>query len=196
MRERRPADWVTDLRDRHGLETQVGRAIDVHRDLARLKTSTSALDRLDFQLLGPGEQLCELELKAKRQRYRGWGANWPSVPEKHLFMVDELALRRLVDAGRFAFLLVRDVPGGRWCLWSTTELVLTTKVRVARQLAGPRPAIKGKVLIDLRSAAATHATLAATLSQLAAMVGVIQRRWADISPWPWGERNNATPESA
>ena len=196
MRERRPQDWVADLSERHTLEREVATAIRAHPDLVALRTSTAATDRLDFQMRGPGDRLCELELKTKRQPYRGWDRYWPDLSERDLFILDELALRRLIEAGRFAFLVVRDLPGDRWCLWSTMELVLTTKVRVSRELAGRRPSIKGKVLIDLGSAAARQATLTAVLSQVATMVGVIDRRWADISPWPWTERRPAAPESA
>lgn len=187
MRERRPADWRVDLATRHALEAEVGRAVDAHTALVRLSSSTSSLDRLDYQLLGPGERLCQLELKAKRQPYRGWAGLRPDVAEADLFILDELALRRIVDAGRYAFLLVRDVPGDRWALWSTAELVLTTKVRASRRLdVGPQRA-KGKLLIDLSAAAAVVPTLAAALSSLASLVGVIDRRWSDIAPWPWTE---------
>jgi hypothetical protein len=71
VRERRPADWRMDLAQRHPLEAQVARAIDEHPELVRLASSTASLDRLDYQLIGPGERLCELELKTKRQPYRG-----------------------------------------------------------------------------------------------------------------------------
>lgn len=188
MRERRPEDWRVDLAERHGLEAEVAAALDAHPQLLRLRTSTAALDRLDYQLLGPGERLCELELKAKRQPYKGWGRYWPAVADEDIFILDELALRRVLDAGRHAFLLVRDMPMDRWCLWSTMELVLTSKIRVGRQLAGGRRVVKGKILLDLSSAAATQSTLAAALSQLTSMVGLIDRRWTDIGPWPWSEQ--------
>ena len=105
-----------------------------------------------------------------------------------------MALRRIVDAGRFGFLLVRDVPGGRWALWSTTELVLATKVRAERRLATGTGRTKGKLLMDLSSAASVTDTLAAALAALATLVGVIDRRWGDIAPWPWHERDKTWPK--
>ncbi len=45
--------------------------------------------------------------------------------------------------------------------------------------------------MDLASAAATTETLAGALSSLASLVGVIDRRWGDIAPWPWQERDNS-----
>lgn len=188
MRERRPADWRVDLAERHPLEAEVAGAIDAHPALVRLRTSTSSCDRLDYQLLGPGERMCELELKAKRRPYQGWSALRPEVAPADLFILDELALRRIVDAGRYGFLLVRDIPGRRWALWSTAELVLATKVRAGRHLATGAGHTKGKLLIDLSSAAAVSDTVAAALSTLATLVGVIDRRWDDIAPWPWRER--------
>ncbi len=79
MRERRPDDWRVDLAERHPLEAEVAAAIDAHHALVRLGTSTASLERLDYQLLGPGDRLCELELKAKRRPYQGWSALRPDV---------------------------------------------------------------------------------------------------------------------
>jgi hypothetical protein len=188
MRDRLPADWQVDLAERHPLESEVAAAIDAHVALVRLTTSTSSCDRLDYQLLGPGERLCELELKAKRRPYQGWSALRPDVLPADLFILDELALRRIVDAGRYGFLLVRDIPGRRWALWSTAELVLATKVRAGRRLATGVERTKGKLLMDLSSAAAVTDTLVGALAELATLVGIIDRRWGDIAPWPWQER--------
>lgn len=187
MRDRTPEDWRVDLAERHPVEAAVGAALAVHPRLVPLQTSTASLDRLDFQLLGPGERLCELELKAKRQPYVGWVERRPEVPERELFILDELALRRIVDAGRYAFLLVRDRPGRRWVVWSTAELVLATKVRVARRLATGADRVKGKVLVDLREAATATADLHAALDAVADRIGFIDRRWCDIAPWPGRE---------
>ena len=186
MRERRASDWKVDLAQRHPLEAQVARALDEHPELVRLSSSTASLDRLDYQLLGPGERLCELELKTKRQPYRGWAYLRPELAEADVFILDELALRRVVDAGRYAFLLVRDMPGQRWALWSTAELVLASKVRVSRKLATPGVS-KGKLLVDLGGAAALVPSLPAALSALADLVRLIDRQWSDVAAWPWRE---------
>ncbi len=196
MRERRPGDWRIDLAQRHPLEAEVARALDRHPDLVRLQSSTASLDRLDYQLLGPGERLCELELKTKRQPYRGWAHLRPELAEADVFILDELALRRIVDAGRYAFLLVRDIPANRWALWSTAELVLASKVRASRRLAATSVTDKGKLLIDLAGAAAVAHTLPAALGALAELVTVIDRQWCDVGPWPWREDARRTKGAA
>lgn len=125
--------------------------------------------------------------KTKRQPYLSWAHLRPELAEADVFILDELALRRVVDAGRYAFLLVRDLPGDRWALWSTAELVLATKVRISRRLAATTVTDKGKVLIDLGGAAAITRSLPEALSALAKLVGVIDAQWGDVAPWPWRE---------
>ena len=183
MRDRRPEDWRNDLQGRHGLEETVAAALAAHQQFRLVGRSTDAYDRLDYQLLGPGGRRLKVELKAKHQRYVGWSHLRPEVAEADLFILDELALRHLVDAGRYGFLLVRDVPAGRWVLWSLAELVVCTKARVTRQLATPGK-VKGKVLLDLSEAAVTVPSLGEALDRLVSLVTEIDRRWGDIAPWP------------
>src|SRR5579884_405550 len=115
MRERRPADWATDLSGRHDLERCVEQALAGHPRLELLRTSTAAFDRLDFQLLGPGGRLVQVELKAKLQPLsEGWRRLRPDIDAADVFVLDELAVRKIVDAGRYAFLIVRDRPADRW----------------------------------------------------------------------------------
>ena len=188
MRERRPEDWRTDLAARHAIETRVGFTIGQHPELIMLKRSTASTDRLDYQLLGPGERLVEIELKSKRQPYRGWSKYRPDVPEADLFILDELALRRIVDAGRYAFLLVRDVPGERWCVWSTADLVLTSKSRVARTVSREVERVKGKLLISLTEHSIVCASLADAVDAIAVAIPQVDKQWDDIAPWPRGNR--------
>ena len=196
MRERRADDWRVDLAERHPLEFAVARALGSHQALTLLATSTTSTDRLDYQVLGPGDRLVQLELKAKRQPYQGWEAHRPDVPEPELFILDELALRKIVDAGRYGFLVVRDVPRNRWCVWGMAELLLAPKGRVSRRLATGRRAraepargawpepTKGKVLLDSRDAAGTVPTLGGALDAVVDLIEAVDRRWGDIAAWP------------
>jgi hypothetical protein len=186
MRERRPEDWRADLEKRHALEAKVGARLAAHPRLIMLKRSTASTDRLDYQLLGPGERLVETELKTKRQPYQGWAKFRPDLPEHDLFILDELALRRIVDAGRYAFLLVNDMPGRRWCLWSTADLVLTSKSRIARSLARESERVKGKLLISLVEHSIVCDTLGEAIETLVTSVEEVDRKWDDIAPWPRG----------
>ena len=100
MRERRSSDWVIDLNGRHGIESQVEHALVSHDRLALLRTSTQSFDRLDFQILAPGERLVELEVKAKHQPLSsGWRQLRPDVDPANLFVLDELALRKILERG-------------------------------------------------------------------------------------------------
>src|SRR5688500_16892486 len=135
MRERRPSDWSTDLHARKELESEVATAIRNHPSLTLLQDSSLAFDRLDFQAAGPRDRLVEIELKERLQRLSGgWQTLRSDVPESDLFVVDELAMRKIVDAGRYAFMLVRDVPSSRWCLWSCGALIAASRVRHVRKL--------------------------------------------------------------
>lgn len=184
MRERRPGDWRVDLARRHHYEAHIERAIDDHGALTRLASSTNSLDRLDYQVLGPNGRLIEIELKAKHQHYRGWTDLRPDVAERDLFILDELALRKLVDAGRYAVLLVRDDPGNRWIVWTLMDLVLAPKARVARRLATGTDRTKGKVLLDLGDTAHHLATPPDALDRIAELSTLVDDRWRAIEAWP------------
>ena len=186
MRDRRPADWVTDLAGRHRLEDEMARALATHTELVLARRATHSLDALDFTVLGPGERLAQVELKAKHQTYRGWTQLRPELAEADLFILDELALRKIVDVGRYAYLVVADLPTGRWCVWSTADLVLATKVRTVRGLATGAGRLKAKVLIDFREAAAVVDSPTAAAGVVASSLGHCDRLWAAIEPWPGG----------
>lgn len=188
MRERRSGDWVVDLEGRHAIESEVERAIRRASCLRLLRSSTTSFDRLDFQLVGPGEHLLELEVKAKHQPLSAaWRALRPDVDPADLFVLDELALRKIVDAGRYAFLLVRDLPRSRWVLWSAGDLHVATRVRHARPLArdasGPSRT-KGKLLFDLTEVGIAVDHVDDAIDALATLASRLDAMWADIAPWP------------
>lgn len=184
MRDRVPGDWKVDLQERHQLEAEVRNELAAHPELALVRCSTAATERLDYQLLGPGARLLEVELKAKRQRYRGWDAYRPDVAEPDLLILDELALRKLVEAGRYAFLLVNDLPGDRWAVWTTHDLVMTPKARVTRRLAVGPGALKGKVLVSFAEDAHLFGALPEAVDFIVETLRSVDQRWGDIAPWP------------
>ena len=188
MRERRGGDWVTDLEGRHAIESEVELGIRRSSCLRLLRTSTTSFERLDFQLLCPGEHLIELEVKAKHQPLSAsWRALRADVDPGDLFVLDELALRKIVDAGRYAFLLVRDLPRSRWVLWSAGDLHVATRVRHARRLerstSGPSKT-KGKLLFDLSEVGIAVDTVDDAMDALATLASRLDAMWSDIAPWP------------
>ena len=186
MRDRRPGDWVTDLAGRHRLEDEMSRALASHPELVLARRATQALDELDFTVLGPGERLAHVELKAKHQPYRGWAQLRPELTERDVFILDELALRKIVDAGRYAYLVVGALPAGRWWVWSTADLVLAWKVRPVRTLGTGARRLKAKVLVDFREAAAVVDSRTAAAGVVASSLSDCDRHWWAIEPWPGG----------
>ena len=186
MRERRPGDWVTDLAGRHSLERRTGAALAASPDLVVLKRATSSLHELDFAVSGPGGRLAHVELKAKHQPYRGWSHLRPDIREADLFILDELALRKIVDGGRYAYLVVADQPARRWCVWSTADLVLATKTRTVRTLATGSNREKAKVLLDLSEAAAQVGDETEAVAVVVRMLAACDTHWDAIEPWPHG----------
>lgn len=185
MRARVGSDWVTDLAGRRDLESQFGRGLRDHPRLRLVADATDRYDTPDYLIDVPDIGNASVELKAKWQPYRsGWTIHRPDVPEPELFILDELALRKIVAAGRHSYLVVYDNPTKRWRIFGTTELVLAPKARVARPLRGRRPTTKGKVLVDLRDGHHGGHTLAEAVGALATMIPVTDRRWAQVEPWP------------
>jgi hypothetical protein len=188
MRERRPDDWAADLAGRHALESRMASALSGHPELILLRKETASVDLLDYAVAGPGDRLCQVELKAKHQPYRGWTNLRPDVPEKDLFILDELALRKIIDGGRYTYLVVADLPTKRWVVWSTLDLVLASKVRTVRALATGAGRQKAKLLIDFREAAAQVHDEHAAAATVAKMIASCDSSWSAIEPWPHGVR--------
>lgn len=109
----------------------------------------------------------------------------PGIDPVDVFILDELALRKIVEAGRYAFLIVWDQPVGRWAVWSSLDLVLATKIRVARPV-GRAGLVKAKVLLDLDEAAHTCTDLTAVIDVITEHLETCDTGWASISPWPYG----------
>jgi len=186
MRERRSEDWTADLAGRHALEARMGAALARHPQLILLKKSTASLNHLDYAVTGPGDRLGQVELKAKHQPYRGWSNLRPDVAEANLFILDELALRKIIDAGRYAYLVVADLPGRRWLVWSILDLVLASKVRTVRALATGIGRQKAKLLIDFGEAAVSVTDEHAAAATVAKMIASCDADWSAIEPWPHG----------
>lgn len=191
MRERRPSDWTTDLSDRHALEEQVRAALANHHTIRLLRTNTNRFDRSDYEVATHDVAQCAIELKAKWQRYRGWTTHRPDVDERDLFILDELAMRRLIEHGPFGQLLIYDHPAHRWVIFGVVDLILAPKARVARPLRARRATTKGKVLLDLGDGHQAGRQLDPALDVLTSLIDDTRRRWAQVEPWPTPTKETA-----
>ena len=100
---------------------------------------TEANDALDFWVPG-----LFVEVKEKRQPLTTrWTDLAPWIPERDLFILDELSVRRACNHWPEAYFLIRDAVCNRLFVGSVVDLVSIDRVRVNR--VG-----KGKWLIDLK----------------------------------------------
>ena len=192
MRERRPSDWVTDLAGRHELERRVAHALEGSTAVQLLEADTHRFDRLDYTVATKRVPRAQVELKAKWQSYRGWSKHRPDVDETDLFILDELALRRIISGGAYTHLIIYDHPASRWVLFGVADLVLAPKARVVRQLSGRRPTSKGKVLLDVNDGHNAGQLLPAAIDRLAESINDTDRRWLRVEPWPSPRTDSAS----
>lgn len=107
--------------------------------------NTSSYKDLDFQHNGMA-----LDAKEKRQKYNT--NNWNTdIPEEHLFIIDDLAARKVLLKAPKSGLIVRDNVTGKYYLFSVLDLFSMPKQRANRRIEKSSPALKGKWLIDLRN---------------------------------------------
>lgn len=153
-RARRAGDWERDLADARAVEGEVGAALAAHRHVRDLSDHTSSFEELDFSFTYRPTAVT-LDVKEKRQRYsHGIRELWPQLGEPELFIVDETVFRRVVWQGGGGYLLVHDVPSARWAVFGPWELTLGRRMRYARWgQRGASPFLKGKLLLDLSTAA-------------------------------------------
>lgn len=160
-RARRPEDWQRDLAAARGSERWVADLLAADPRIEHLSDHTADYDRLDFSFWYAGQRV-DLDVKEKiNPTSRGLATLWPDVPPHDLFVLDEIVLRRIVWHGGGGYLAIHDRPRERWALFGPWELTLGPKVRYQRwgQAHGGRRFLKGKLLLDLRSAAAQSTDL-------------------------------------
>lgn len=150
--ERRPEYWTQDLGDR-AFERQVREQLDMlHWEYG---DQTGALHRPDFVITLPvrGKRLrVALEVKEKRQHYRGRWAELAGTPETELLVLDELSARTLLRHAPRAFLLFWDQTHEEqpYVLFSVLDLYCAPRRRVLRPIHRNSPRFKAKWLLDRR----------------------------------------------
>ena len=128
MRERRRGDWRIDLARRHPLESHVEEALDAHPALTRL----AIVDDVDgsastSRSSDPANGSANSNSKPSTRPTAGWTDLRPDVDEADLFILDELALRKIIGAGPYAILLINDQPSDLWVVFTTMDLVLAAE---------------------------------------------------------------------
>lgn len=149
-------DWDVDRAGALAGEREVALALHRHALLADVNDRSGSMDTPDFEFTLDGRPV-RLELKEKHGPYSDEiSAVWPEVPEPSLLIVDEVSLRRLVWAEGIGHLVVADRPQRCWHFFGPWELWLAPRRRYERPGdKGSGTFLKGKVLLDARTAAAT-----------------------------------------
>lgn len=145
---RRPEHWAADTEGRRGFERKVRSHLASDGEFEILD-ETGSYDELDFELGCRGRRVF-LEVKEKKQTYRERWVEMAGIPEEQLFILDELAARKIILRSPRAWLLVNDICHERLIVYGALELLTIPKVRVNRSIDGGVATFKGKWLIDLR----------------------------------------------
>jgi ATP-dependent Lhr-like helicase len=155
-RSREPADWERDVAAARPTESRVHAALEAHPLISHISNYTEEFDVPDFEFRLDGREV-RLEVKAKTQPYSvDYAELWPEIPPSDLFVLDETSYRRLLWGDGMGFVLVEDQPRRQWHAFGPWELCLGPRRRFQRQgNRGAGPFLKGKLLLDLRTAAAT-----------------------------------------
>lgn len=155
----RSEDWTRDLSGARPVEQRVAATLRRHPEVRRFSDFTEETE-LDFEF--EFERLpVRLDVKEKRSVLSDDYAELrPDVDRRDLFILDETAFRKLVWSEGMGYLLIHDRPGRSWHVFGPWELCLGPRRRFERRGdRGTGEFLKGKLLIDLRSAAATTPTL-------------------------------------
>lgn len=97
-----------------------------------------------------GKRYFRFDVKEKRQRYNP--KHWRSpIPEAHLFILDDLAARKVLAYAPNSGIVVRDNVHSHYIFFSVVDLFLMPKVRVNRVINNQISGLKGKWLVDLRN---------------------------------------------
>ena len=175
---RRREHWEADTSSRKSFEGVVRRALLADGEFEILD-STDSYDEIDFELGCRGRRLF-LEVKEKRQHYRDAWVEAAGVPEETLFILDELAARKIILRAPRAYLLANDLLTGSIRVFGALELLTIPKVRVNRSIDGGVATFKGKWLIDLRNAEQT-ASLADALSFIKRRASSEDEMWGSLA---------------
>ena len=129
---------------------------DVKSYLVRRKEpfvdATSSLSALDFHLT---RHDIHIDVKEKLQRFSMKNWRESSIPQEHFFIIDDLAVRKLLFRAPNSFSLIRDssVSPAMHYVYSIVDFLCIPKKRCRRTISRTSSTAKGKWLVDFRDAA-------------------------------------------
>ncbi len=115
--------------------------------------NSDSFKKLDFAF-GDREAKRRFYFDAKEKRQRYVRRNWPAadhIPEAHLFIMDDLAARKILAYAPNSGLVVRDNICRKYYFFSVVDLYLMPRTRVNREIRKNVRGFKGKWLTDLRN---------------------------------------------
>ncbi len=113
---------------------------------------TQSTSELDFFL--PRHNVF-FDAKEKAQRFSMKNWTGAAIAQEDLFIIDDLAVRKLLRNGPLSFCLIKDSssPPVMYYIYSLVDLLCIPKTRVRRPIEKSVKAFKGKWLVNLRDAA-------------------------------------------
>jgi hypothetical protein len=129
------------------LEQEIKNLLKHHR--VNYDEACDSFDEPDFCI--HSEQRGDFHLDAKEKIQEIRLANWPEtgVPQEHLFILDDLAARKMLKYSPHTGLVVRDNLRRLYFFFDVVNLFLMPRVRVDRRIG--EDVFKGKWLVDLRN---------------------------------------------
>lgn len=118
-----------------------------------VEDGTRSNTALDFHL--PRHNI-SFDAKEKAQPFSMKNWSEAPMPQENLFIIDDLAARKLLRHAPLSFCLIKDssIAPTMYYIYSVVDLLCVPKRRVKRPIERTVKAFKGKWLLDLRDAAA------------------------------------------
>lgn len=140
---------ITGSGDLLSLEQEIRALLEKHG--VNFDEGCDSFDALDFCM--HSEQRGGFYFDAKEKRQEIQMANWPDagIPQEHLFILDDLAARKVLKFAPDSGVIVRDNMRRLYFFFDVVNLFLMPRLRVNRPIEWNNPAIKGKWMIDLRN---------------------------------------------
>jgi hypothetical protein len=116
------------------------------------KDYSKSFKNLDFSFVDPGTQYrFHFDAKEKRQVYNMNNWQIENVPQEHLFIIDDLAARKVLGYAPKSGIIIRDNLRKKYFLFTILDLFLMPKKRANRSIRKNIETFKGKWLLDFRN---------------------------------------------